>query len=114
MLGTFYGLCNLLTGLNNFDEILDLSTKGATIFHLSFSLSPLIFPLAFLTSLPSSSLPLNPFTSNIYKKGDSNKVDLVVGDIYGSDYSKVGLAADVIASSFGKLLYKDKMDISPR
>jgi len=36
-----------------------------------------------------------------------------VGDIYGSDYSKVGLAADVIASSFGKLLYKDKMNISP-
>lgn len=46
--------------------------------------------------------------------GDSNNVDLVVGDIYGSDYSKVGLAADVIASSFGKLLYKDKMNISPR
>eukprot|EP00026_Physarum_polycephalum_P005357 Phypoly_transcript_05389.p1 GENE.Phypoly_transcript_05389~~Phypoly_transcript_05389.p1 ORF type:complete len:413 (+),score=47.21 Phypoly_transcript_05389:339-1577(+) len=70
--GTFYGLCNLLTGLTNFDEILELSTKG-----------------------------------------DSNNVDLVVGDIYGSDYSKVGLAADVIASSFGKLLYKDKMNISP-
>lgn len=41
-------------------------------------------------------------------------MDLVVGDIYGSDYSKVGLAADVIASSFGKLLYKDKMNITPR
>ncbi len=41
-------------------------------------------------------------------------VDLVVGDIYGSDYSKVGLAADVIASSFGKLLYKEKTKITPR
>lgn len=28
-IGTFYGLCNLLTGLTNFDEILELSTKGA-------------------------------------------------------------------------------------
>lgn len=36
--------------------------------------------------------------------GDSNKVDLVVGDIYGTDYNKVGLAADVIASRYvGKL-----------
>lgn len=70
--GTFYGLCNLLTGLTNFDEILELSTKG-----------------------------------------NSNNVDLVVGDIYGSDYSKVGLAADVIASSFGKLLYRDKMSMDP-
>lgn len=70
--GTFYGLCTLLTGLTNFDEMLDASSKG-----------------------------------------NSNNVDLVVGDIYGSDYSKVGLAADVIASSFGKLLYKDKMNSAP-
>jgi len=69
--GTFYGLCNLLTGISDFDEILELSTHG-----------------------------------------DSNKVDLLVGDIYGSSYSKVGLAADVIASSFGKIMYKDKLNLS--
>ena len=34
--------------------------------------------------------------------GNNTKVDLLVGDIYGSDYSKIGLASDVIASSFGK------------
>lgn len=65
--GTFWGLCHLLTGVSNFDEMLELS-----------------------------------------KKGDSRKVDLLVGDIYGTDYSRIGLSADVIASSFGKIMYKQK------
>eukprot|EP01112_Ceratiomyxa_fruticulosa_P018954 TRINITY_DN6134_c0_g2_i6.p1 TRINITY_DN6134_c0_g2~~TRINITY_DN6134_c0_g2_i6.p1 ORF type:complete len:566 (+),score=114.93 TRINITY_DN6134_c0_g2_i6:1370-3067(+) len=63
--GTFWGLCSLLTGLKDFDQMLDLSTKG-----------------------------------------ESNNVDLVVGDIYGSDYSAIGLSSDVIASSFGKIIYQ--------
>jgi pantothenate kinase len=33
------------------------------------------------------------------------RVDLLVGDIYGTDYSRIGLASDVIASSFGKIMY---------
>jgi pantothenate kinase len=36
-------------------------------------------------------------------KGDSSKVDLSVGDIYGGDYSGIGLSSNFIASSFGKL-----------
>lgn len=37
------------------------------------------------------------------KEGDNRGVDLLVGDIYGGDYNEIGLKAQVIASSFGKL-----------
>lgn len=37
--------------------------------------------------------------------GDSARVDMLVGDIYGGrDYSSIGLSADTIASSFGKVV----------
>ncbi|KAL9127172.1 MAG: hypothetical protein Q9217_003905 [Psora testacea] len=36
-------------------------------------------------------------------KGDNKNVDMLVGDIYGTDYSKVGLSTTTIASSFGKV-----------
>ncbi|CDW82638.1 pantothenate kinase mitochondrial [Stylonychia lemnae] len=36
-------------------------------------------------------------------KGDSSKVDMSVGEIYGQDYSSRGLPAKMIASSFGRL-----------
>lgn len=35
--------------------------------------------------------------------GDNAKVDMLVGDIYGTDYSKIGLKNTAIASSFGKV-----------
>ena len=35
--------------------------------------------------------------------GDNKTVDLLVGDIYGSDLGSLGLGADVIASSLGKI-----------
>ena len=38
--------------------------------------------------------------------GDNRNVDLLVGDIYGSDYSKLGLKSSKIASSFGKVFRK--------
>jgi type II pantothenate kinase len=38
--------------------------------------------------------------------GDNRNVDLLVGDIYGSDYSKLGLKSSKIASSFGKVFKK--------
>lgn len=44
------------------------------------------------------------------EKGDPTKVDMMVGDIYGEDsdaLEKLGLAADVVASSFGKLVSKE-------
>eukprot|EP01132_Coremiostelium_polycephalum_P005431 gene5431-6775_t len=70
--GTFWGLCSLLTGVTDFDEMLELT-----------------------------------------KHGQSNMVDLVVGDIYGTDYTKVGLASDTIASSFGKIIYKHSESVPP-
>ncbi|KAI6133617.1 fumble [Pisolithus croceorrhizus] len=34
---------------------------------------------------------------------DNTAVDILVGDIYGTDYSKIGLKSNTIASSFGKV-----------
>ena len=42
-------------------------------------------------------------------RGDNSKVDMLVGDIYGGrDYASIGLSADTIASSFGKVLHSNK------
>lgn len=41
-------------------------------------------------------------------KGDNTKVDMLVGDIYGTDYSKIGLSTSIIASSFGKVYRKKR------
>jgi len=37
------------------------------------------------------------------ERGDNAKVDMLVGDIYGTDYGKIGLKSTAIASSFGKV-----------
>lgn len=37
------------------------------------------------------------------ERGDNAKVDMLVGDIYGQDYGKIGLKSTTIASSFGKV-----------
>jgi type II pantothenate kinase len=42
-------------------------------------------------------------------KGDNTAVDMLVGDIYGTDYGKIGLKSTTIASSFGKV-YKLKRE----
>jgi type II pantothenate kinase len=36
-------------------------------------------------------------------RGDNTTVDMLVGDIYGTDYGKIGLKTTTIASSFGKV-----------
>lgn len=41
------------------------------------------------------------------EEGDNATVDMLVGDIYGQDYSKLGLKSTMIASSFGKVFKKD-------
>ncbi|KAM9972371.1 hypothetical protein ACTFIW_007430 [Dictyostelium discoideum] len=64
---TFWGLCSLLTGVSDYDEMLEMT-----------------------------------------KNGQSNHVDLVVSDIYGTDYTKIGLSFDTIASSFGKVIYENE------
>jgi len=40
------------------------------------------------------------------EKGDNETVDMLVGDIYGADYSRLGLKNNMIASSFGKVFRK--------
>lgn len=40
------------------------------------------------------------------EKGDNETVDMLVGDIYGQDYSRLGLKSTMIASSFGKVFSK--------
>ncbi|KAI0523994.1 hypothetical protein KFK09_003358 [Dendrobium nobile] len=50
------------------------------------------------------------------QKGDSSNIDMLVGDIYGGlDYSKIGLSASTIASSFGKTVStsKELLDFRP-
>ncbi|EHA8590419.1 pantothenate kinase 2 [Cocos nucifera] len=43
------------------------------------------------------------------QQGDNSNVDMLVGDIYGGmDYSKIGLSASTIASSFGKTISESK------
>ncbi|KAF5392454.1 hypothetical protein D9757_002286 [Collybiopsis confluens] len=63
---------------------------------------------------------LTPATSfdemlKLSEKGDNATVDMLVGDIYGQDYSKLGLKSTMIASSFGKVFKKgeEKRTFSP-
>lgn len=48
-------------------------------------------------------------------EGDHRNVDLLVKDIYGGDYSALGLTGDIIASSFGKAMHQGhtKQDGTP-
>jgi type II pantothenate kinase len=49
------------------------------------------------------------------ERGDNSTVDMLGGDIYGQDYSKLGLKSTTIASSFGKVFKMggDKRRFSP-
>lgn len=40
------------------------------------------------------------------RKGDVCKVDMLVGDLYSGDYTNMGLDAEVIAASFGKVVMR--------
>jgi len=68
--GTYWGLCRLLTDVEDYESVLNLAERGK-----------------------------------------SSKVDMMVGDIYGKKVDaleKLGLTADVVASSFGKLSAKSE------
>ena len=45
-------------------------------------------------------------------KGDTSKIDMSVSDIYGGDYGGIGLAGNMIASSFGKLKDSSPEDLT--
>ncbi|CAO3637614.1 unnamed protein product [Cunninghamella echinulata] len=80
-----------VTGPNQFTRISGTSLGGGTLWGL----------LSLLTDATSFDDMLE-----ISKHGDNKNVDLLVGDIYGSDYSKLGLKSSRIASSFGKVFKK--------
>lgn len=42
------------------------------------------------------------------ERGDNATVDMLVGDIYGQGYSRLGLKPTMIASSFGKVFKKGR------
>ncbi|KAI5964439.1 hypothetical protein KGF57_000931 [Candida theae] len=46
-------------------------------------------------------------------QGDNENIDLLVGDIYGSNYNKIGLKANHIASSFAKVFKKLRFNNKP-
>lgn len=76
--GTLWGLLSLLTPARTFDG------KSRTLWFDRC----LIFGAEMLA---------------LSEKGDNASVDMLVGDIYGTDYSKLGLKSTMIASSFGKV-----------
>ncbi|KAI8997098.1 pantothenate kinase [Pilobolus umbonatus] len=78
-------------GPQDFIRISGTSLGGGTLWGL----------LSLLTNAPTFDDMLE-----ISKVGDNRNVDLLVGDIYGSDYSKLGLKSSRIASSFGKVFKK--------
>ncbi|KIW79137.1 pantothenate kinase [Fonsecaea pedrosoi CBS 271.37] len=43
------------------------------------------------------------------ERGDNSGVDMLVGDIYGGGYSKIGLKSTTIASTFGKVFRMKRM-----
>lgn len=63
--GTLWGLLSLLTEAKDYNEMLEMASKG-----------------------------------------DNENIDLLVGDIYGSSYNKIGLKSSHIASSFAKVFKK--------
>jgi len=42
--------------------------------------------------------------------GDNKKVDKLVKDIYGGDYTRFGLSGDIVASSFGQMNIEEKFE----
>lgn len=47
------------------------------------------------------------------EQGDNANVDMLVGDIYGQDYNKLGLKSTTIASSFGKVFQRGVAKTQP-
>lgn len=91
--GTLWGLLSLMTPATTFDGML---------------LSRCFYCVVHQPCLTIEMLDLS-------ERGDNSKVDMLVGDIYGQDYSKLGLKSAMIASTFGKVFKKgqEKKPFSP-
>ncbi|KAH3667758.1 hypothetical protein WICMUC_005290 [Wickerhamomyces mucosus] len=89
-----------VTGPSNFIRVGGSSLGGGTLWGL----------LSLLTEANS----YDEMLANA-SKGDNSNVDMLVGDIYGTDYGKIGLKSTTIASSFGKVFQKQNgPDLSAR
>lgn len=77
-----------VTGPQNFVRIGGSSLGGGTLWGL----------LSLLTEAKTYDEMLE-----MVGKGDNTNVDMLVGDIYGGEYSRIGLKSSTIASSFGKV-----------
>ncbi|KAG0128481.1 fumble-domain-containing protein [Tuber indicum] len=80
-----------VSGPQQFQRIGGSSLGGGTLWGL----------LSLLTSARSFDEMLG-----MAEKGDNAKVDMLVGDIYGGGYGRIGLKSSTIASSFGKVFKK--------
>jgi type II pantothenate kinase len=81
--GTLWGLLSLLTPATSFDGVSSFSVR---------------------LRAPLTSAEMLAFS----EAGDNAAVDMLVRDIYGQDYSKLGLKSTMIASTFGKVFKKGK------
>ncbi len=95
--GTLWGLLSILTPASTFD--------GAFVFVGCLPVN--------LTDVVDLRHPVEML--ELSERGDNSKVDMLVGDIYGQDYSKLGLKSTMIASTFGKVFKKggEKKCFSP-
>ncbi|WAR53657.1 hypothetical protein PtB15_3B165 [Puccinia triticina] len=87
-----------VTHFGKFERISGTSLGGGTLWGL----------LSLLTEAKSFDEMLD-----LSLKGDNSKVDMLVGDIYGQDYGKIGLKSSTIASSFGKGQPPSKAEFRP-
>lgn len=81
-----------VTGKRQFERVSGTSLGGGTFWGLA----------SLLTGLESFDEILA-----LSQRGQNKNVDMLVGDIYGQDYQKIGLKATAIASSMGKVYRKD-------
>lgn len=77
-----------VSGRRNFERIGGTSLGGGTLWGL----------LSLLTGARTFDDMLK-----MAEVGDNGTVDMLVGDIYGTEYGKIGLKSNTIASSFGKV-----------
>ncbi|RUS17837.1 fumble-domain-containing protein, partial [Endogone sp. FLAS-F59071] len=90
-----YLLCKgaeVILAANSFPAVNDVTLGGGTLWGL---LSLLTGAQTFDEMLDAS------------QNGDNRNVDMLVGDIYGTDYSRIGLKSSTIASSFGKVFKRN-------
>ncbi|MBW0476876.1 hypothetical protein O181_016591 [Austropuccinia psidii MF-1] len=83
-----------VSGFGDFERISGTSLGGGTLWGL----------LSLLTNAKTFDEMLD-----LSMKGDNSNVDMLVGDIYGQDYGKIGLKSSTIASSFGKVFKKGQL-----